>query len=102
MASTAWTLCREMRARTGMSQRELAQRAAVPPATIARIEKGRMEPTLALLERIAAAADLALTLSLSPVDPDERKARSAMRALSVADRLRQNDRLNAVRASSPR
>lgn len=102
MASTAWALCREVRARTGLSQRALAERAGVTPATIARVEKGRMEPTLALLERIARAAGIDLTISLAPADPDERKARAAIRDLSLEERLRQNDHLSAIRASLAR
>jgi transcriptional regulator with XRE-family HTH domain len=102
MTSSAWALCRDARARGGLSQRALAARAGVTPATIARIEKGRMQPTLALLERIARAAGFSLTVALEQPDPDERKARLAARALTVEQRLRQNDRLSALRATRPR
>jgi len=96
MASAAWALVRDLRVRKGFSQRQLAALAGVTPATIARIEKGRMEPTLALLTKIVAAAGLELQVSLSDPDPDERKARLAMLALTPEERLKQNDRLSAL------
>lgn len=99
MASAAWALLRDLRVRKGLSQRQLAGLAHVTPATIARIEKGRMEPTLALLTRIVAAAGLGLELTLREPDPDERKARQAMLALTPEERLKQNDRLSALWAT---
>lgn len=101
MTSTSWAVCREVRRRTGWSQRRLAAAAGTTPATIARIEKGRMEPTVALLERIVRAAGFHLSMAIAEVDPDEAKARAASRHLSVEQRLRQNDRLTAMR-SRPR
>lgn len=59
-----------------------------------------MEPTAALLQRIARAAGFDLALSLTQADPDEAKARAAARALTIEQRLRQNDRLSAMRAAS--
>lgn len=98
MASTAWAICREIRHLSGLSQRELASRARTTPATIARIEKGRMEPTLDLLERLARAAELDLRIRVEAADPDARKARSAARSLSPEQRLKENDRLTRLRA----
>lgn len=96
MASAAWALVRDLRVRTRLSQRQLASAAGVTPATIARIEKGRMEPTVALLTKIVAAAGLELELKLREPDPDERKARQAMLALTPEERLKQNDRLSVL------
>lgn len=82
--STAWALCREARARAGLSQRELAAKAGVSPSTIARIEKARLEPTLDLLMRVIRACGLDLRLRLEalvledeprpPTDIDQRLA----------------------------
>lgn len=96
MASSAWAVCREIRARAGLSQRALAALAGVPPATVARIERGRMEPTLALLERLARAAGLELRPAVCEQDPGERATRFAARTLSLEDRLKENDRLSAL------
>jgi transcriptional regulator with XRE-family HTH domain len=51
----AGNVLRVARARTGMSQRELAEAAGVPQSTIARIEFGVRQPSLPLLARILAA-----------------------------------------------
>jgi transcriptional regulator with XRE-family HTH domain len=51
---------REWRARRGLSLRELGQRAAVSYVTVARIEAGRMSPTVALLEKLAEALGIAV------------------------------------------
>ncbi|NMN02415.1 helix-turn-helix domain-containing protein [Bifidobacterium panos] len=43
----------QLRERQGLSQRELAKLVHKPQSTIARIESGRMNPTIGLLEQIA-------------------------------------------------
>lgn len=96
MSSDAWAVCREIRRRSGMSQRTLAAKAGVTPATIARIEKGRMEPTFELLQRIARGAGMSADVSLSSLDPDEEKAKRQARMLSDEERLRQNDHLSRL------
>lgn len=97
MSSDAWAVCREIRRRGSLSQRALAAKAGVTPTTIARIEKGRMEPTLDLLQRIARGAGLSLRLAISPADPDEKKAKRQAYLLTDEQRLRQNDDLSRVR-----
>src|SRR5258706_14233329 len=91
MASEAWGLCREIRRRAGLSQREIAARANTTPATIARIEKGRMEPTLDLLARIARAAGTELRIEVGQRDADDLKARAQARALTLEQRPEHND-----------
>jgi transcriptional regulator with XRE-family HTH domain len=66
--SPAWTVCREARRRARLSQREVAARAGVSPSTIARIERGRVEPTLDLLLRVVRACGLELRMRLEPDD----------------------------------
>lgn len=97
MISDAWAVCREIRRRRGWTQRQLAEAADTTPATVARIEKARMEPTLLLLTRLATAAELDLVVDVREVDPDEHKARSATRELTAEERLRQNDQISALR-----
>ena len=50
----------------GWSQRQLAERAGMSQPGVARFEAGGTTPTLPLLERIAEALGLTLTVSLSP------------------------------------
>ena len=56
------------RIKQGLSQRELAVAAGVAQSTIARIESGSMQPTLPLLCRILAGADLEARIHLDSYD----------------------------------
>ena len=60
--------CAARPAAGGLSQRQLAGRAGVPPSTIARIERGRVEPTLDLLMRVVKACGLDLRMRLEVAD----------------------------------
>jgi transcriptional regulator with XRE-family HTH domain len=53
-------LLREWRDRRGLSLHQLAKKSGVSYVTISRIENGHMSPTVALLEKLAAAMDLSL------------------------------------------
>ncbi|MGN6795139.1 MAG: helix-turn-helix domain-containing protein [Streptosporangiaceae bacterium] len=57
---------RARREELGWSQRQLAERAGMTQPGIARFEAGGTTPTLPLLERLAAALDLTLNVSLAP------------------------------------
>jgi HTH-type transcriptional regulator / antitoxin HipB len=57
---------RTRREELGWSQRQLAERAGMSQPGIARFEAGGTNPTLPLLERLAAALGLTLTVSLTP------------------------------------
>jgi len=57
---------RTRREELGWSQRQLAERAGMSQPGIARFEAGGTTPTLPLLERLAAALGLTLTVSLTP------------------------------------
>lgn len=55
---------RALRRRADLSQRELAQRAGIPPSTVSRLESGDvLNPRLQTLRRIAEAADCELMIS---------------------------------------
>jgi len=60
---------RARREELGLSQRQLAERAGMTQPGIARFEAGGTTPTLPLLERLAAALGLSLTVSLTPAEP---------------------------------
>lgn len=55
-AVRAWasSLPHQARLRSGLSQRELAVAAKVRRSTVARIESGRMQPTVPMLQKITA------------------------------------------------
>jgi transcriptional regulator with XRE-family HTH domain len=56
------------REEAGLSQRELAERAGVAQSEIARIESGKREPSIPILQRILAGAGLELRFRLAPMD----------------------------------
>jgi transcriptional regulator with XRE-family HTH domain len=64
----AGNVLRIARARSGLSQRELAGAAHVPQSTIARIESGTRQPSLPVLARILAAIDLELRITVADYD----------------------------------
>lgn len=61
-------LLRRARRMVGMSQRDMARRAGVSQATVARAESGTAHPTLDVLQRLLDAAGLYIAV----VDPDGR------------------------------
>lgn len=63
--SSAAALVGSARSRAGLSSRALATRAGVPASTVIRIEDGRMDPTLTMLQRILGAAGQSLHLSFA-------------------------------------
>jgi transcriptional regulator with XRE-family HTH domain len=64
----AGNLLKSARLKRGLSQRELARRAGVPQAMVARIEGHHQQPTLPTLYRLLAAADLELRTRLEDYD----------------------------------
>jgi len=59
---------RARREELGWSQRQLAEQAGMTQPGVARFEAGGTTPTLPLLERLASALGLTLTISLAPTD----------------------------------
>lgn len=66
---------RELRDRHGLSQAQLAYRAGTSQQALSRIEAGRSSPSIALLERLAAACGEELQLRSQPrsvpFDPEQ-------------------------------
>ncbi len=91
--SAAYALCREARRLAGLSQREFARRAGVPQSTVARIERGRMEPTFDLLTLLTESAGYELRTNLVPIDAADRPAPS-----DFSVRLHELKRLSAFRS----
>ncbi len=83
----AWALVKEIRARAGLTQRELAQRAGKAQSEIARIERGRQDPSLTTLQRLARAGGFDLRIHVAPHDDHDEVLIDAMLDLSVDERL---------------
>ena len=83
--SAAYTICREARRAAGLTQRELAERTGISPSSIARIERGRMEPTLDLLERLVEGCGQELRIQVTDIDGSRR---ASWGDLDFEDRLR--------------
>lgn len=67
----------EARSRSNLTQAELAEKMGTSQSTIARLESGKAQPTLATLRRLAKATGMRLKISLEPVSdaPKPRKDR---------------------------
>ncbi len=88
-------LIREARLRAGLTQAELARRAATSQSAIARYERGDVSPRVDTLDRIVAACGLELRPSL--VVGDEGHDRSmAFRSMDRSPAQRFEDFLNFV------
>jgi hypothetical protein len=81
-------LVTEIRARSGLTQAQLARRADMPRSVVNAYERGKRVPGAGALARLAAAAGLQLELSpaVPSVDP-ERAARILSQVLDLADSL---------------
>jgi transcriptional regulator with XRE-family HTH domain len=69
----AGALLRQARTAAGLSQRELARRAATSQSVVSRIESGRTDPSTGTLVELLAAADVAIRADLEPLpvlDPE--------------------------------
>lgn len=65
-STTAADLLREARARTGLTQRALAQRASTAQSVVARLESGATNPSWYTLLRLLQAAGFTLSVELKP------------------------------------
>lgn len=83
----AWALVKQIRARAGLTQRELARRAGKAQSEIARIERGRQDPSLTTLQRLARAGGFDLRLQLAPHDDHDEVLIRSMLALTPEERL---------------
>ena len=62
--SMAGRMVRHARRRAGMTQRQLAAKAGIPQESIARIEKGRVDPRVGTLDRLLEACEFGLEAML--------------------------------------
>lgn len=92
-------LLREARLRAGLTQRELAARAGKPQSTIARWERGRVEPSLEALREVIRAAGLDLTYGLAAYDDSYVAQIEAQLRLAPRERVDRMVELAAAQAT---
>jgi len=78
---------RHQRELNELNQRQLAERAGVSQAAVARIERGDRSPSLPVLERLLAAMDVQLTIGVEPLDGHLDAALDALAARPVDERI---------------
>jgi transcriptional regulator with XRE-family HTH domain len=83
----AWAILREARGRAGLTQRQLASRAEKAQSEIAKIERGRRDPTVTTLERLVRAAGFDLEVRLVPHDDHDEQLTRGMLDLTPEERL---------------
>ncbi len=83
-------LIREARLRAGLTQAELARRVGTTQSAIARIERGRTEPSLARGRELIRACGYELGTTIVPLDDSDWEVARANLRLSVDQRVRQH------------
>ncbi len=83
-------LIREARRRAGLTQAELARRVGTTQSAVARLERGRTEPSLERLRAILRACGLDLQVRLAPLDESDWSVARSNLALDVDARVRQH------------
>jgi transcriptional regulator with XRE-family HTH domain len=83
----AWAILQEARRRAKLTQHDLAAAAGTPQSTIAKIERGRRDPTLTTLERLVRAAGFDLRIQLVPHDDHDDRLIDTMLAMTPAERV---------------
>jgi transcriptional regulator with XRE-family HTH domain len=90
-------LLREARLRAGLTQAELAQRAATARSQISRYERGDVLPSLETLRRLVRACGLELGFRIYNVDPEDHDASLIAQALLLTPEERVDRAVRAVR-----
>lgn len=84
----AGDLITQVRTTSGLSQAELARRSGLPASVLSAYERGRRQPSVAALARIARAAGLELEISpLADADALRRSGEILIQVLDLADRM---------------
>jgi transcriptional regulator with XRE-family HTH domain len=84
----AGDLIAQIRATSGLSQAELARRSGLPASVLSAYERGRRQPSVAALARVARAAGLELEISpLADADALRRSGEILIQVLDLADRM---------------
>ena len=84
-------LIREARRRAGVSQAELARRIGTTQSAIARLERGKTEPSLKRVREILRALGLDLRVGIVPLDDSNWFNAQTNLKLGIDSRVRQNE-----------
>ena len=101
LPSPSSALLQLARLKTGMSQRELAERAGVPATMISAYERDQRQPTLATLLRLLRAAGFDLRLHLAAYDPHDEILAGLEAGRSESERRHRDRQLQAWRQAVP-
>jgi transcriptional regulator with XRE-family HTH domain len=85
--SMAGRMVREARGRARLTQRQLAAKSGIPQETIARIERGRVDPRVGTLDRLLGACELGLEVMPRLGIGIDRTQIQALLRLDPSDRL---------------
>src|SRR5690349_18007948 len=99
--SSAAALVQLARLKAGLSQRELAERAAVPTTMISAYERDRRQPTLETLRKLLRAAGFDLRLELAPYDLHDDVLEALERNRSADERAMRDRQVEAWRQARP-
>ena len=98
--STAAGLLQLARLKAGLTQREFAERAGVPPTMISAYERGKRQPTLDTLLRLLRAAGFELRMHLEPYDEHDEVLADIEVARSDRERGRRDRQIEAWRRAT--
>jgi transcriptional regulator with XRE-family HTH domain len=99
---TAWAILREARRRAGLTQRDLARGAGTSQAAIARIERGRAQPSVDTLRRLVRACGFELRFQLAPRDEHYDRMIDEMLQLTPEERLRRLEGMSRLVSTARR
>lgn len=90
-------IIRDARNRSGLGLRELARRAGTSHATLARYERGEVDPTTSTLERIVAACGFEMRVLLDAPDRQDEELAESFGRLTPEERLESLRNWDALR-----
>lgn len=101
MASPAASLLQLARIKSGLSQRQLSERAGVPATMISAYERDRRQPTLPTLMRLLKGAGFDLTFHLVPADTHDDVLAELDARRPPSERQRRDRQIEAWRKAEP-
>jgi transcriptional regulator with XRE-family HTH domain len=101
--SMAGRMVRYARRRAGLTQRQLAAKAGIPQETIARIERGRVDPRVGTLDRLLEACEFGVEamprLGIGIDRPQIRERLDLAPETRLARALRENQAMHEFRSN---
>jgi transcriptional regulator with XRE-family HTH domain len=99
--SPAAALLQLARLKAGMSQQQLAARAAVPATMVSAYERDKRQPSVPTLLKLLHAAGFELSMRLEPYDRHDDVLASLERERTARERERRDRHIDAWRAATP-